>query len=250
MRAVATAILLSSAILCAGAPAPAAEPVRADLSDHVVAITTGFTGTSLVLFGSRQEAGEIVIVVRGPAARAVVRRRHHVLGFWLNTEGAVFDDVPAFYATISNRPLDQISSEAVLRLHGIGIQNLHPRLRDRSNLGAKREVDYRTALIRRQERAGRFVETVGLIDFLGDHLFRTTVAFPSNVPVGTYSVEIFLFRDGALIAGQSVPLKVTEAGVDSNVSQFAQGETLIYGLIAVAATAMAGWLASLPFRSR
>lgn len=248
MKSPAAMLLLSASLACGGASA--AEPVRADLSDHVVAITTGFTGTSLVLFGTRQEPGEIVIVVRGPTAGAVVRRRHHVLGFWLNTEGATFDDVPAFYATISNRPPDQIASEAILRLHRIGIDNLHPRLRDRGDLGAKREAGYRAALVRRQEREGRFVEQVGTIAFLGEHLFRTTVAFPSNVPVGTYAVEIFLFRDGALVAGQTVPLTVTEAGVDSNVSQFAQDEALIYGLIAVAATAMAGWLASLPFRNR
>jgi uncharacterized protein (TIGR02186 family) len=250
MNRAAGAILLAAAIACGGAPAWAAEPVRADLSDHVVAITTGFTGTSLVLFGARQEPGEIVIVVRGPSARAVVRRRHHVLGFWLNTEGASFDDVPAFYATISNRPLDEIASADVLRLHRIGIQYLHPALRDRSDLGARRDADYRAALVRRQERAGRFVEKVGSIDFLGEHLFRTTLAFPSNVPVGLYAVEIFLFRDGALVAGQTVPLTVTEAGVDSNVSQFAQDEALVYGLIAVAATAMAGWLASFPLRNR
>ena len=244
------ATLLTLAILFVSSTARADEPVKADLSDHVVAITTGFTGTSLVLFGTRQEPGDIVIVVRGPSSRAVVRRRHHVVGFWINTERATFDDVPAFYAIISNRPLDQIAPEPILRLHGIGIGNLHPPLQTPRNLGAKREADYRVALVRRQERNGRFVESVGQIGFIGEHLFRTTLAFPSNVPVGTYTVEIFLFHDGAVAARETVPLRVTEAGVDSNVSQFAQSEALAYGLIAVAATAMAGWLASLPFRSR
>jgi uncharacterized protein (TIGR02186 family) len=247
------AALLTVAILFAAnqvSGARAAEPLNADLSDHVVAITTGFTGTSLVLFGTRQEPGEIVIVVRGPTGRAVVRRRHHVLGFWINTERATFDDLPAFYATISNLPLDKIAPEPVLRLHRIGIQNLRPVLRSPRGLGAVREAAYRVALVRRQERDGRFVASVGKIAFIGDHLFRATVAFPSNVPVGTYSVETFLFRDGAIVAGQTVPLTITEAGVNSNVSQFAQSQALAYGLIAVAATAMAGWLASLPFRNR
>jgi uncharacterized protein (TIGR02186 family) len=227
-----------------------AAPIDADLSDHVIAITTGFTGTSLVLFGTRQEPGDIVIVVRGPESRALVRRRHHVLGFWINTERVTFDDVPAFYATISNKPLADIAAEPVLRERRIGIPNLHPILHTPATLEAKREAAYRAALTRRQERNGRFIDSVGQIKFIGEHLFRTTVAFPSNVPVGTYVVEIFLFRDGGVIAGQTVPLTVTEAGVDSSVSQFAQDRALAYGLIAVAATAMAGWLASLPFRNR
>lgn len=245
------ALLAALAVLAiALAPARGAESLKADLSDHLVAITTGFTGTSLVLFGTRQEAGEIVIVVRGPLSRAVVRRRHHVLGFWINTERATFDDVPAFYAIISNLPLAQIAPEPILRLHAIGIQYLHPPLHSPRNLGATREASFREALVRRQERNGRFFQSVGKITFIGEHLFRTTVAFPSNVPVGTYTVEVFLFRAGEVIGRETVPLTVTEAGVDSNVVQFAQSEALAYGLIAVAATAMAGWLASLPFRTR
>lgn len=244
------AALAVLALVLAPPAARSAEALKADLSDHLVAITTGFTGTSLVLFGTRQEAGEVVIVVRGPLSRAVVRRRHHVLGFWINTERATFDDVPAFYAIISNLPLDQIAPQPVLRLHAIGIEYLHPPLHSPRSLGAKREATFREALVRRQEQNGRFFQSVGKIAFIGEHLFRTTLAFPSNVPVGTYTVEVFLFRDGEMIGRETVPLTVTEAGVDSNVVQFAQSEALAYGLIAVAATAMAGWLASLPFRTR
>ncbi|MGH6980908.1 MAG: TIGR02186 family protein [Stellaceae bacterium] len=244
------AVLLGVALLLSATAASAAESLKADLSDHIVAITTGFTGTSLVLFGTRQERGDIVIVVRGPPSRAVVRRRHHVLGFWINTERAVFDDVPAFYATISSLPLDSIAPERVLRMNRIGIENLDLALRPPENLDPMREAAYRAALVRRQERNGRFVGRIGDIAFIGDHLFRATIAFPSNVPVGMYSVEVFLFRGGVTVASETVPLSITEAGVDSNVSQFAQSEALAYGLIAVAVTAMAGWLASLPFRTR
>jgi uncharacterized protein (TIGR02186 family) len=227
--------------------AGAAEPIKADLSTHVVAITTGFTGTSLVLFGTREEPGDIVIVVRGPPSQAVVRRSHHVLGFWIKTESAIFDDVPSFYAVISDRPLHEAAPEPVLRRYQIGIDYLYPRLAPPRPVHA---AAFRAALVRRQERNGRFVTSIGTIAFMGDHLFRTTLAFPSNVPVGTYSVEVFLFRNGELVARETVPLSVVEAGVDANVAQFAQSEGFYYGVIAVAATAMAGWLASLPFRSR
>jgi uncharacterized protein (TIGR02186 family) len=244
------AILLAAALWLGGGAVRAAEILSADLSSHVVAITTGFTGASLVLFGSRQEPGEIVIVVRGPRGNAVVRRRHHVLGFWINTESAAFADVPAFYAVISNRPLAAIAPDAVLRSHGIGIQNLAPPLRRPRALSAKREQDYRAALTRREELDHRFVETTDGIAFVGEHLFRAPIRFPANVPIGAYSVEVFLLREGSIVAAHTVSLSVTEAGVDSNVSQFAADEALPYGLIAVATTAMAGWLASLPFRNR
>jgi uncharacterized protein (TIGR02186 family) len=249
MRRVAALAVTVLALALPGA-ALAAEPIKADLSNHVVAITTGFTGTKLVLFGTREQPGDIVIVVRGPPSQAVVRRSHHVLGFWIKTERATFDDLPSFYAVISDRPLDEAAPEPVLRRYQIGIDYLYPPLAAPLRLRPSREAAFRAALVRRQERDGRFVTGIGQIVFIGDHLFRTTVAFPSNVPVGTYSVEVFLFRNGELAARETVPLSVVEAGVDANVAQFAQSEGLYYGIIAVAATAMAGWLASLPFRTR
>lgn len=48
------------------APAAKAEPLIADLSESVVKITTGFTGTKVLLFGAIQEQGKIVVVVEGP----------------------------------------------------------------------------------------------------------------------------------------------------------------------------------------
>ena len=71
----------------------------------------------------------------------------------------------------------------------------------------------------------------------------------ANVPTGTYSVEIFLLRKGEVVAAQTTPLVVSKIGVDAQVFNFADRQALAYGLIAVLIAVMAGWLASLPFRS-
>ena len=53
--------------LCLALPALVrAEAVVADLSKRLVAITTGFAGTDVLLFGAVQGDGDIVVVVRGP----------------------------------------------------------------------------------------------------------------------------------------------------------------------------------------
>ena len=46
--------------------ARAATPLVADITDHVIRISTGFIGTKVVLFGSVEEAGDVVVLVRGP----------------------------------------------------------------------------------------------------------------------------------------------------------------------------------------
>jgi hypothetical protein len=56
-------------------------------------------------------------------------------------------------------------------------------------------------------------------------------------------------RDKAVVNGQTTPLVVSQIGVDAEINEFAQRQALLYGVLAVAGAAMAGWLASLPFRN-
>src|SRR6266567_4329263 len=156
---------LGLAALSCVALALAAGPVQgdavvADLSGHRIAINSGFTGTSVVLFGATEGAGEVIAVVRGPEREMTVWHKGKVAGVWVNSESMTF----------------------------------------------------------------------------------------INVPSGDYRVEIFLAKDREVVSGQTTPLRVEEVGIDAQVSDFARREAAVYGAIAVLTAAVAGWLASLPFR--
>jgi uncharacterized protein (TIGR02186 family) len=237
---------LAALLLILGAAAPAsAQPLVADLTSHLIGITTSFTGTSVVLFGAIDGPGDVVAVVRGPAHDVVVRRKSRVGPIWINTRQVTFKDIPGFYAVAASRPIEEAVPRPVRALHQIGLLEL--------NLPANRErgdtPEFRGALLRTEIDAGLFQNAVGKVDFLGDRLFRATLAFPANVPTGTYSVEIFLLRKGEVVSAQTTPLVVSKIGVDAQVYDFADRQALAYGLIAVLIAVMAGWLASLPFRS-
>ena len=58
-------VLLVLSLLCWGSAAPA-EGLVADLTSHLIAITTGFTGASVVLFGATDGPGDVIVAVRGP----------------------------------------------------------------------------------------------------------------------------------------------------------------------------------------
>jgi uncharacterized protein (TIGR02186 family) len=226
----------------------AAEPLIADLTTHYIPITTGFAGTNVVLFGATDGPGDIVVIVRGPPHDAVVRRKSRVAGIWMNTNQLTFSGVPSYYAVYSSRPLDEIAPPSMQALHEIGVGRLHFAAveRDRS---PEEIAAFRAALIRERERDGLFFERPGPVKFLGDRLFQATMRFPADVPTGNYGVEILLLRDKAVVSGQTSPLFVSPEGLDAEVHDFADHWALLYGLIAVLGAAMAGWLASLPFRN-
>ena len=238
------AFLLVFSLLC-WAPARAEELV-ADLTSHLIAITTGFTGASVVLFGAVDGPGDVIVAVRGPDREMTVRRKSRVAGIWVNTQEVTFANVPSFYAIAASRPMLDILSPAAAAFYRLGISNLKLAA---STPAPSVVVDaFRTALERTQQQAGLFVERLGKVDFLGERLFRTTIMFPSNVPTGTYLVEVFLVRDKDVVSGQTTPLVVSKVGVDASVFDFATRQPGFYGAIAVLTAIVAGWLASLPLR--
>src|SRR3546814_10442385 len=93
VKAAAVALCFSSGT----AEAAPADPLVVDLSSHLVAITTGFTGTDVLLFGATQGEGHIVVIVEGPHSNLAVRRKEQVLGIWVNREEVTFRTVPTFY---------------------------------------------------------------------------------------------------------------------------------------------------------
>ena len=97
------------------------QPLVADLSAHEISITTGFEGTDLLLFGATEGEGDVIVVVRGPAGGATVRRKSRVLGIWINTASMRFDQVPSFYRVASSRPLDQVTTQGMRQRLQIGV---------------------------------------------------------------------------------------------------------------------------------
>jgi uncharacterized protein (TIGR02186 family) len=222
------------------------DAVVADLSSHIIAITTGFTGASVVLFGATDGPGDIVAVIRGPERAMTVREKGRVAGIWVNVESAHFTNVPSFYSVVASRPLDEVVSPAAAALHRIGTANL--KLDGKPPMTPERTKRFTEALIEEQQRAGLFATEIGKITFLGERLFRASIRFPANVPTGAYLVEVFLVRNHDIVSGQTTPLVVSKVGVDAALSDFATRQSAAYGAIAVLTAVMAGWLASLPFR--
>ncbi|WP_207455782.1 TIGR02186 family protein [Azospirillum sp. SYSU D00513] len=222
------------------------QQLVADLSSHLVAINTGFTGTDVVLFGSTDGQGDVAIVVTGPRGSVTVRRKDRVAGIWLNTQSVRFEQVPAYYAVATSRPLDQVVDRPMLERHQIGLPHLQ--LDPGRVLPAEDLAAFRAALIRNKQREGLYGITLGQVAFLGERLFRTNIYFPANVPTGMYTVEAMLIRDGEVVTAQTTPLVVSKVGFSAEIYEIARHEPVAYGVAAVIGAIAAGWLAGAIFR--
>jgi len=227
--------------------ARAAEELTVNLDHDIVKITADFNGTDVLFFGVAPDKGDIVVVIRGPLNDEIIRRKERVLGVWVNSDEVIMEQVPSFYAMASNRPLDTFMPSGVGAIHQIGIENIiiEPK---KEGPQVKDPDAFRQALIRNKAKQGLYSWDPKDLTFLGNRLFRTKIRFPSNVSVGEFGVDVYLIRKGELIAQKTSLLSVRKFGLESQVFDFAQRYSLIYGILAILIAGLAGWLANSAFR--
>jgi uncharacterized protein (TIGR02186 family) len=226
-----------------------AQALVADLSSHHVAITTGFTGADVLLFGAVDGAGDIVVVITGPPENVAVRNKQRIAGIWVNANTVEFEGVPNFYAVASSRPLDEITTPDIRETQQIGAVNIATRVASRDrNRPAEELTEFREALIRNKQKSGLFSTTPEEVRIIADRLFRTKIHFPSNMATGNYTAVVYLFREGSAVQAVSTPILVEKVGLGAEVYNFAHQQSALYGLAAIVIAVFSGWLGSVIFR--
>lgn len=232
-----TAILLT--LLTAWTMSSAkAEPVIVDLSRDFVAITAGFTGTEVLLFGTTDGRGDVVVIVEGPKQDSAVRRKEKVAGIWVNGRQVDFKDVPAFYKILSTSDLDEWLPLPLREKNQIGVEYLN--LQASGDVSDADAAEYRAALIRNKQRIGHYGKIEGRLKVTDGRLFRSTVSFPANVPIGNYQIRTHLVVKGEIISTRTMPLTINKTGFEAEVFRVAHEHSALYGIAAIFIAVMAG----------
>ena len=223
-----------------------AEALVADLSEHVVSITTSFTGTELLLFGATDEEGTIVVVVKGPREEVTTRKKEQIGGIWMNRKSVTFEGVPSFYhVAITDTEIFNLPLTARQR-HEIGAANVKFDVIE--DIPRPVVSPFRQALIRNKQKAGLYSSEPSIVHRRGQQLFRTSVFFPVNVPTGTYIIETLLIRDGEVKSATTTPLFIDKAGFSAKIYRFAYENSALYGIVAILIACFAGLGANWIFR--
>ncbi len=229
------------------APAGANQsPLLVDISPQTIEVDSSFHGTTIILFGVKSLPGEIVITLRGPEAPIVVRRKRQVAGIWINRDSVAFRDVPQYYALAASRPIDEIMSADGLNRNQIGSDHI---LLNTIWARTSDEVSaFRQAVQRSRTEEELYAATVDDVVVIDDSLFRATLTLPGNVPIGDYVAETLLVHAGEVVSRHESHLKVEKSGISAEIFDFAKGYGALYGLLAIAAALVAGWVGGVTFR--
>jgi uncharacterized protein (TIGR02186 family) len=245
-------ILLLSPALAVAQNVPKLVP---DVSQRQINIQSGFTGEDMLLFGAiiypRGVAPEgqidVAVVLRGPTRAITLREKQKFAGIWVNADSTDFRSVPAYYAIASSRPLNKIVNSKTAAIYELGLDKLQ--LSPTGELDAKEQRRFVTGLVDLNRRNGLFRQQAGTVEITDQVLYRARLQIPSSVPVGLYTAETLLIRDGrVIVADDNVEIRIDKTGFEQFVTILAQNYSLFYGAIAVLISLLLGWFAGFVFR--
>ncbi len=218
--------------------------IQVELAHGRVDITTGFNGTDVVVFGTKQsQTGDIVMTLKGPERKVIIRRKQRTFGAWLSRSNVEFRRVPSYYdylSTETDAALDAMP--AVLEEGQIGVDYLDF-YAESDDISAQDQEIFRDALIRQMQAKGFFPINSGMVTPVNAHFFRAAFELPPGVPTGIYTVETMLVEDGAIKARESRTFQVGQVGFNARVYLFADNHSFFYGIASVLIALFSGWAA-------
>lgn len=232
------------------------ERIEIGLSTEVVGITSNFDGQGLTIFGAvdnvdplilRQGRYDIFVILEGPRAELVTRRKGRVAGIWMNVDSQTFENAPQSYLIASTRLARDVTSLDTLARLSLGVEQIRVQP-DEERPQAEDVAAFTAALKRLKEEDGLYQEFPGGVQFISQSLFRAQIVLPANVPLGQHRARAYLFRNGELVGQTQAPLRIAKAGFEYALSDFARTQSLSYGLAAVLLALFVGWLGRIMFK--
>ncbi|MES2494366.1 MAG: TIGR02186 family protein [Pseudomonadota bacterium] len=220
-----------------------------DVSQHEVQVRQGFIGTELLLFGAILDprgirAGrdyDIVVVLKGPTRSITLREKQKYAGIWINAASAQFRSAPSFYAVASSRPLDQIVDERTAAIYELGLPFLQ--LSPIGAIDPDRQARFAAGLVAMKTGEQLYQQDQQGVTVSEQVLYRARIHLPSNVQTGTYTAETFAISRGRVVASAVARVEVRKRGFEKGIADFADQQSVWYGLLAVTISVAMGWLA-------
>ena len=237
--------LLLAAPLLMGQAKPVLVP---DVSQRDIEIAYSFTGAELLLFGAilypggrvpSERDAEIVVVVKGPAQPILVREKQKIAGIWVNAARMRYLSAPSFYAIASSKPIDQLVGGRPRPIYERGLDSMQRS--PASNTLTNDQSRFDKGLVELKRRNALYYEAPLAVEITDGVLYRARVRIPARVPVGRFTAETFLIRDGRVLAAAVRDIDIRKSGFERFVARAAERDSFFYGLTAVALSVMFGW---------
>jgi len=242
-----TVALLLTILGSAVSPALAETPKLISwVATDKVNIGSNFTGTRILILGGISQPGQIIIKLRSPDQKVSMKLKQRRGPFWLGSGKTTVTGAPGIFQLLSSVPRHTQLSQAVLEHHELSNASI---LNDAQFQPRPKNIErWQAAFLQLKEKQQDYIDNEHAVTLVGGHVFFSKVILPTSIPLGNYQLSIYLTRNGHIVAHQIHNFVVHEISMERWVTDFANKDSWLFGLIFVPLVGFLGLIIGLTLR--
>lgn len=197
--------------------------------DHVD-ISARYTGDEIMLFGAMSAPGQIVVKVRSPEQPVALEKKGRMGPFWLSQGKHDLTATPGLYYLLSSAPIDGMLPAAARDAHGLDLADALKGMRVAPAVNGAERQTLTNAVLQLKQARHYYVADPKAVEILGGRLYSATIRLPAQLPLGEYKVDIYLVRDGQVVATQHRKIRVDEVRMEHWISGVATDHSWTFGV--------------------
>lgn len=199
---------------------------------HVqVNITTRYTGDEITLFGAMSAPGQIVVKMRSPDQVVSLEKKGRTGPFWLSEGKHEVEGTPGLYYLLSSAPLDGMLPASTRTQYGLDLADAIKGMKATPTETGAGLKTIQAAVLRLKQARHYYVVDPKAVKISGKRLYSATLHLPSQLPLGKYRVDIYLVRNGQVVATDHRTIRVEEVQLARWISSTAEDHSWIFGVV-------------------
>lgn len=242
-----TALLLCVLFCSVPLAALAAPPALISwVATEQVSVGSKFAGTRILVLGGMSQPGQIIVALRSPMQTAFLKVKKRKGPFWLGSGKVTVTGAPGVFQLLSSAPRHEQLSAATLEQENISLSSV---LHDAKFEPSPDRLDkWQDAFLHLKEGQGDYVDNDHAVTVIDGHVFLTKIVLPTAIPLGTYRVDVFLTRNGHIVAHQTHDFSVREVSLERWVTRVAVDHAWLFGVVFVPLVGVFGLAIGLTLR--
>ncbi|MFH1146197.1 MAG: TIGR02186 family protein [Pseudomonadota bacterium] len=227
------------------------DAVTSCTKDHID-VDLRYSGDKVYFFGTVPEKGAHVIVKLISTTKEPVKlsQKGKVGIFWMGVKQYKVTNMPLIYKIHSSGKLSEILTPELATQLGIGYESLKDNMQLEliKGEGSKDTDLVFDGLLKVKEKENLYKIAEGRIQITQDKIFQHYFTFPPRAGEGDYKVLSYIVKDGKLLATCSDRVMIRKVGLGKWLSQTAEKNGILYGIMCVAVAASAGLCVGMIFK--
>jgi uncharacterized protein (TIGR02186 family) len=217
------------------------------LSPETIEMGAFYNGAPIRMEGTVPSGSQVMVIIRGVSKDELFNKKGRVGPIWINTDKVHVTGTPSLFLRFSSADVHSFLDRQTIDAYELDELSVKHRMHIRTKHGEPdpqyRELIENSYLTLKKKNGSyrRVADRVQITESTGKAHFSLKFNWPKEAPPGSYQVEVYACRGGAIVARTGAALRLVEVGFPAFMASLAHQHPYWYGVLAVLMAVIAGF---------